>query len=412
VTALRAERSVPSPSADGVLLVLGGEPWQQNGGGVFIEQLSRAVPGRVVHLSVALDGKAHPARSDWPWKHLSIAARGPVRGMGVLQRLTRRLASFVEWRFLRRQELAHGLKRHAAELRELGIGRVVYFLNSVEILALAPMLNELLGVPYSTMEWDLIDLAVDRLPSRRVRAGLSRAAESIRAGAATRGVASEGMGTMYENRWGLDSLVLRQTIEPAVRPIESPRDSFVVALCGTMIVPAEFRAFLDAMELIEWQVDGRDIEFLWIGRAAGHQGELPPQVKVTGWVSHARSLELLSHADLGYSGLWFDDARRPWVESSFPSKIISYLSAGVPVFYHGPAYGTPARFMSAFNVGFGCHDLEPAAIAATMQRIVRSPDALRAAKDESMRAVAAEFTPEVLSDRVRQLLRAPGVRRG
>lgn len=409
MTALRAERLAPAPGADGVLLVLGGEPWQQNGGGVFIEQISRAIPGRVVHLSIALDGRPHPLRSDWPWKHLSIAARGPVRGMGILQRISRRLASFVEWRVLRRRELGQGLKHHAAELRALGIGRVVYFLNSVEVLALAPTLNRLLGVPYSTMEWDLIDLAVDQLPARRVRTRLLRAAKAIRAGATTRGVASEGMATLYEEHWGLDSLVLRQTIEPAVTRIETPRESFVVALCGTMIVPVEFRAFLDAMKLIDWQVDGRKIEFLWIGRGGGFDGELPPQVKVTGWVSHARSLELLSHVDLGYSGLWFDEARRPWVESSFPSKIISYLSAGVPVLYHGPAYGTPARFMTAFNVGFGCHDLDPAAIAATVQRIVRSPDALRRARQESVHAVAAEFTPEVLTDRVHQLLQSPTV---
>lgn len=408
MTALRAYSQLLPRTDDAVLLILGGEPWQQNGGGVFVEQFSRAAGGRVVHLSVGLEGKLHSARGDWPWEHLSIAARIPVRGMGWLQRFSRRVASFVQWRVFRRRELGAGLQRHADALRALGIGHVVYFLNSVEILELAPMLNALLGVPYSTMEWDLIDLAVDQIPATSIRGRLLRAAATLRAGAVTRGVASEGMAAMYLQRWGLDSLVLRQTIAPVSHAAARPRDAFVIALCGTMIVPAEFRAFLDAMDLLGWQVDGRPIEFLWIGKAHGHQGKLPAQVKVTGWVSHTRSLELLSHVDLGYSGLWFDPARRPLVESSFPSKIISYISAGVPVFYHGPEYGTPAHFMRAFPVGFGCHDLEPAAIAKAIEHIVRSPNALGDAQNMAVRAVAAEFTPQILTERVERLLRRGG----
>ena len=412
MTALRAYPPPAPRRDDAVLLVLGGEPWQQNGGGVFVEQFSRAATGRVVHLSVALDGKLHSSREGWPWDHLSIAARVPVRGMGWLQRLSRRMASLVQWRVFRRRELAGGLERHDEALRALGIGHVVYFLNSLEILELAPMLNARLGVPYSTMEWDLIDRAADQIPARAVRARLLRKAAALRSGAASRGVASEGMASMYEHRWGLDSLVLRQTIAPVSRPAERPRGAFVIALCGTMIVPTEFRAFLDAMNLLNWQVDGRPIEFLWIGKAQGHRGELPGQVKVTGWVSHTRSLELLAQVDLGYSGLWFDPARRPIVESSFPSKIISYISAGVPVFYHGPDYGTPRHFMSAFPVGFGCHDLDPTAIAAAIERIVRSPNALSDARQAASRAVAAEFTPQILAKRVKQFLSTPGERVG
>ena len=399
-----------SPQQDAVLLVLGGEPWQQNGGGVFIEQMSKAVSGRVVHLSVALGGGEH-SRADWPWDHLSLEARRPVRGMGKLRRLSSRFASFLEWNVIRRRELRAGIARQAAQLRELGIGRVVYFLNSIEILELAPMLNEVLGVPYSTMEWDLIELAIDQLPSRRVRDRLSDAAVSLRSGAVSRGVASEGMVAMYRERWGLDSSVLRQTIVPAIHPAKRASEAFVIGLCGTMIVPTEFRAFLEGLDLLGWEVDGRPIEFLWIGEPRPDQRELHPRIRSTGWVSHARSLELLSKVDLGYSGLWFADERRPWVETSFPSKIISYLSAGVPVLYHGPAYGTPAKFMDAFRVGFGCHVLEPESIAETVAGIVRAPEALDVARDEAARAIQREFTPEVLVERVGGLLGAPVLRK-
>ena len=389
---------------DAVLLVLGGEPWQQNGGGVFIEQMSRAIGGRVVHLSVALGGGPH-ARADWPWEHVSIPARRPIPGMGKLRQAFRSFASFLEWNVVRRRALRRGLEHEAARLRGLGIRRVVYFMNSIEILDLAPMLNEVLGVPYSTMEWDLIELAIDALPARRVRDRLSRAATALREGAATRGVASEGMVSMYEERWGLDSTVLRQTIVPGAKSESPAKDAFVIGLCGTMIVPDEFRAFLAALDLLDWNVDGRPIEFLWIGEPRPDQRELHPRIRSTGWVPHARSLELLSGVDLGYSGLWFATERRPWVESSFPSKIISYLSAGVPVLYHGPAYGTPAKFMKAFRVGFGCHVLEPQAIAELVAGIVREPASLSAARDEATRAVRTEFTPQVLVERVDRMLR-------
>ena len=389
-----------------VLLVYGGEPWQRNGGGVFLEQFSRALSRRVVHMSIALDGTPHPARDDWEWEHLSVAARGPVRGLGKLRRFSKRLASWLEWRVARPRQLAAGLANQSALLRSLGISRIVYFLNSIEVLQLAPRLNSLLGVPYSTMEWDLIEIAIKDLEGGTVRDQLTGAATRLRMEAASRGVASEGMAAMYRDRWGLPSLVLRQTIAPAAPQPAKARNAFVLGLCGTMIVPAEFRALLDALALLDWTVDDRPIEFFWIGEPDADQRDLPQQVRWTGWVSHSRSLELLANVDLGYSGLWFASDRRPIVESSFPSKIISYLSAGVPVFYHGPDYGTPARFLSEFPAGFGCHTLDPAEIAADIQSIVRSPEALRGARRAAVRAVAAEFTPAVLRERVGEFLRA------
>jgi hypothetical protein len=284
----------------------------------------------------------------------------------------------------------------------LGPHRLGVFLNSVEMPIVARELVRRLGVPYSTMEWDLLDVAVDELglSSLLHRRSIADVA-ALRAGAAERGVASEGMQRLYREQWGLDSVVLRQAAESPAGPRRARGDGpFVIAVCGNVYAVEEFSCLLAALDRLGWAVAGRALELVVIGVVDPAVGPVPAQVRVTGWVGYEESLRALGEADLGYCPYWFAAERRRAVATSFPSKLISYLTCGVPVFYHGPEAGTPAAFLSRYPAGVTCHSLDPAVVAASIGDLVASPGKLLSAQKAADAVIAGELSAHTLQRRL------------
>jgi glycosyltransferase involved in cell wall biosynthesis len=263
-------------------------------------------------------------------------------------------------------------------------------------------------IPYSTMEWDLLDGTIGALdlvgPLQRREVGRVAA---LRERAASRGVASEGMVDHYRTTWSLDSIVLRQ---PATRVSAAPRlerargERLVIAVCGNVYAPAEFQVLLAALDRLGWSIGGRPVDVQVIGQMAVDVGPLPARVTVSGWVSYEESLARLAGADVGYCPYWFDPRRAALVATSFPSKFISYLTCGVPVFYHGPATGTPAAFLSRYPAGIACHSLDPDTVADALGRFAGSPERLHAARRAADQAIEEELSAETLRGRIASLI--------
>lgn len=385
-----------------VVLVHGGAPWQANGGAVFLEAVAAHAGRPCVHVSIALEGRPYDVPPDFPRPVIQIAARGGFRGMGVLQRQVPWMARQLYWGALYPILLRHRVSAAAAAIRGMRPHRLVFFLNAVETPIVAVELARLVGVPHATMEWDLLDIAIEELGlSGQSHRQLTSALAAVRSGAAARGVASEGMLAYYRRQWGLDARVLRQPVAaiPARRATNSG-GPFVIAVCGNVYAPAEFRALVAALDRLGWSVGGRAIDLRVIGEIAAEVGPVSPRIAVSGWVSYRESLARLAGADLGYCPYWFDEEKARIVTTSFPSKIISYLSCGVPTFYHGPKEGTPAQFLARYPVGVGCYTLDPAVIAETLAQFIAVPARMTAARTATTRALAEEFSEATLRHRL------------
>jgi hypothetical protein len=385
-----------------IVLVHGGAPWQANGGAVFLEAVAAHAGRPCVHLSISLEGRPYDVPPDFPRPVLQIAARGGLRGMGILQRRAPRMARKLYWGALYPALLRHRMSAAATAIRGMRPHRLVFFLNAVETPIVAGELARLVGVPHATMEWDLLDIAIEELQlSGQSHRRLMSALASVRSGAAARGVASEGMLAYYQRSWGLDARVLRQPVAaiPA-RGTTNGDGPFVIAVCGNVYAPAEFRALVAALDRLGWSVGGRTIDLRVIGEIATEVGPVSPRIAVSGWVSYRESLARLAGADLGYCPYWFDEAKARIVTTSFPSKIISYLSCGVPMFYHGPKEGTPAQFLARYPVGVGCYTLDPVRIAETLAQLIAAPARMTAARTATTRALAEEFSEATLQHRL------------
>jgi hypothetical protein len=70
-------------------------------------------------------------------------------------------------------------------------------------------------------------------------------------------------------------------------------------------------------------------------------------------------LRKLSATDFCYLPCWFAPEKRRHAELSFPTKLTTYLAAGRPVLYHGPAYAWAAQVMRDWRLGISIHSLCP-----------------------------------------------------
>jgi glycosyltransferase involved in cell wall biosynthesis len=71
-----------------------------------------------------------------------------------------------------------------------------------------------------------------------------------------------------------------------------------------------------------------------------------------------------------YCPYWFDSNFKDEAKLSFPSKLTTYLAAGRPVFFHGPEYSSPARFLRENEAGLCCYSLSTEEIIKTLTKLV------------------------------------------
>jgi hypothetical protein len=155
---------------------------------------------------------------------------------------------------------------------------------------------------------------------------------------------------------------------------EKDKNSFVIALSGQMYADVELSALISALNILNWEYDGKTIILRLYGRAFHLFFSTPANVEIRGWLSQEDLLPELADADLLYCPYWFDPAFEEAARLSFPSKLSTYLKVGVPVLFHGPDYASPRIFLEKYNAAYICGTLDHNVIADILRSIILSPD--------------------------------------
>lgn len=134
-----------------------------------------------------------------------------------------------------------------------------------------------------------------------------------------------------------------------------------IAFCGSLRFRREFEALVDAVTLLNESRE-RPIEI----RLYASKPHPAPVVNWRGYLDKEALIAELRDADLAYSPLGFEPDDRLLVETSFPSKIATYLRAGVPILAHAPASATNAIFVVENEIGIAISTLEPRRIAVAL----------------------------------------------
>lgn len=214
--------------------------------------------------------------------------------------------------------------------------------------------------------------------------------------AASRDVISEGMRHHYATNHARDAVIVTHGIDDSecrAITVPSPRRPLRIVHVGNLHYPEEAIRFAEAV-----QAHGT-AELTLIGnppasvRAAAHR----LGIRIVSWVSQAQLDVMLAEFDFAYLPYGFSPARRLFVETSFPTKLITYVKAGLPVLHHGPANSSVAAFLRRYRVGVLLDTMDRDALRAALPN--GDPAAYAALRAECARAVREVFAHEAVFER-------------
>jgi glycosyltransferase involved in cell wall biosynthesis len=374
------------------LLVLGSSfPGSKAGGGVVRDEILKRYPrDRYVCFSVNSQDRL-AATEETPESLRGVPCRiGPLaprlqwRGARFYSPWLRALGFYglAPWRT--RQAVSFG-RRHGVELiwAELQGAAVV----------IAQKVAAGLGVPFVGTVWDdpdgwLTDGGYDRLSRNLLR---RRFREALR-GARHLSTAGEAMQAAYQQEYGVRSVILRHGFEVPVAPAEPRRSNaeVVIGFVGNAYGRDAWTAFLGALSTLNASGTLARIKLRVFGPPFPYRRD-QVEIEVKGWQPAEVMLKEIAATDFCYLQYWFDPKKRRHAELSFPNKFETYLAAGRPIFYHGPAYAGIARTVRTYGVGTCVHSLDQEEIAAVVQRLVQDPARREKYQQAALSAFHAEF---------------------
>jgi glycosyltransferase involved in cell wall biosynthesis len=152
------------------------------------------------------------------------------------------------------------------------------------------------------------------------------------------------------------------------------RREFVIGIAGQIYATEEWARLVEALNSVKWVINGREIKIVIMGNRMFYSHiQFNEHVGFMQWGSQAETVKIMSDSDLLYCSYWFSPTFETEARLSFPSKLTTYLAAGRPVFFHGPEYASPARFLKENEAGILCHSLDKSKIINSISKIIHSP---------------------------------------
>jgi hypothetical protein len=218
-------------------------------------------------------------------------------------------------------------------------------------------------------------------------------------------VISQEMGEEYCRRYG-DRPFLVHTDGFKDRPrreYQSPTDEVKLYFMGMFnhsYVP-NFRAILKAMESrMAKRQEARPIRFTI--RTHGFNPEVFPGKGIVESLPFASSdvveREMRSQ-DFLYLPLPFEEEWQNLCKFSLSTKMVSYLGAGVPIIYHGPASSAAGQYLLRSNAAIQLNSNEPEEIATTLENAFDDASALNRVSENAQNAVRRDFDAAALKRR-------------
>jgi hypothetical protein len=354
-----------------ILLVVGGHPANDDGGEVYLSELAARYPaGALRRFSLSRD-HGQPALN---WHGHGHAVAPHPREYHVLGPQEEPTPPTYDLNAALRGGQASRLAEDVLdEARRFGADKLWIVLNSPVLIYLAARLIRSSPVPVSVTVWDPPErFAADLNFDARTQALMHEDFGEALRRAASLAVVSEGMREQYLARYEARATVVRQGLpaslfKPAVPPSDGP---VTVGFAGNLYASREWRAFCLALDGLGWRIGGREASLVALTDLGVVPEGLKDHGRFPGWLPQDRAVAALSESSVCYLPYFFDPAQRDTVRLCFPSKLSLYAAAGRPVFFHGPPDSSVARFFERYPMGVCCPSLDPAEIAASLERFV------------------------------------------
>lgn len=371
-----ASKSAVKPLGKRFLLLTDIPPCSNFTAGLVLRQLCQFLPeDSLVCFNVLnkdLDPKLDPALN---WMPLSTVHKP---NEAKLRRLPGRLGAFEAYLaeiYTETVSVARIARKAAEFARAHNVDAIWCVVQGQTMIRLANQVKELLNVPLLTEVWDppawwLRANKVDGWSQSRILKDFDRAMSSSTRMAA----ASWAMAEEYNRRYKCNAAPLIPSLDVSLArsPAQSLTESgtLTIGMAGQLYSSAEWETLLLALNSIDWKIGNRKVQIKVLGRSLTISTGARVNVEFLGWRAQEETIELLSNMDVLYCAYWFDHAFKEEASLSFPSKLTTYLAAGRPVFFHGPTYASPAKFLTENDAGVQCNSLDAARVIEVLQKLV------------------------------------------
>lgn len=386
-------------------------PGGEGSGGRYFQSVIDLYPrDRLAFFCITKLARFNPP-ADMPWLPIGFAPdpipRSKLAATEDNERFSSRMAAWEEALTRESKEIAAEVlrfaERHGSETLVLGATPLL-FRVALEIRALSP-------IRIAMMVLDPLEI---RLTSYQVPAPLHQvihedfaAAMKIVDRCAT---SSDNMAEEYQRQYGHEPLVMLHGLARDVqrkgrhRRLDDRR--LTIAMLGALYASDAVAAFIQALVAADWKIGERNVSLICMTREPPPGTDATMPVEHLGWIDQDDVVSTLDRADLAYVPYWFDERYSETVRLSFPSKVSAMAAAGIPIFFHGPAYSSVTRFLKKYPMGVACSSLDPADIVTQLEEFFSSPGRYAAAAVASETAFAMEMNHDVFRDRFMKLVGA------
>ncbi len=347
-------------------------PGTRHGGGVVQDAILRSYP-RDRYVCVSLKPPAWGSNPDLsppslkgvPYLLVPVTPEPRWRGARFYLPLLRVVGFTLAAPWRVRQAVAFG--------RHHGVDMVWAELQGEAVL-LAARVAAGLKVPLAGTVWDdadgwLMDGGYDPFCRRLL---LVRYREALHA-ALRISTVSEAMQSDFRRRYHLTSSLLRYGHDAAagvVVPERRRRGNILVGFAGNVYGEDAWGRFLVACARLNGAGRWPPIKIMVFGSEGFPYPHPGVEVISEGWLPEQEMLRRLAAADFCYLPYWFTPGKRRHAEFSFLTKLTTYLAAGRPVLYHGPAYASITRTIQQYNLGTLVCSLDLGEVVAALNRFI------------------------------------------
>ena len=236
------------------------------------------------------------------------------------------------------------------------IDRVWCILQGQTMIRIAYLLSRQSKMPIMIQVWDHVDWwignnKINKISSLRIK----RKYDYLVSHCTAFGGASFEMAERNKKD-GVFSVPLiaslpRTVIQNEIKSLKHSTE-IVIGFSGQFYASDAFNMLLGALEKKNWTILNKKVRVRILGYNLSISGHRRYNLEFLGYRSQNEVLRLLNECDLLYCPYITDRKYKIVAETSFPSKLTTYLSTAVPVLFYGPSYSAPSKFLNKYDAAY------------------------------------------------------------
>lgn len=377
-----------------VLLITGFPPEGGGGGGVILRSLFDSIDAKYLQWVVLNNDKT--VKKSWRpeiFRHMSFFNIPGLRFKFVYyaKKYFFNYALLIFWIF----RLCKIKKHFKPDLTWIVIDKDEIFLMST--------LVKYLGTQFHLTIHDDPEVSLKLIGKKIEKYDLSRF-EYLLKNASSIDCISNKMSSYYYEKAGVNSIVLTRTISKSTLELNAQIDklnnnevNIIMGGWGDCPKPWPY-CLVEALNILEQKStkkvkfyafdpmfkDLNDSRFIYCERMTASEFDL-----------------FLNKMDIGYAPDPLELRYRLFAQTSLSTKIVTYLSATLPSFYHGPQDSTISELFSRFKAGIVVESNDPGAIANGFLDLIINYDSYRF---NAVQLAINDFDEEILKGRLNLIL--------